>query len=179
MANLVHNLVLKWLITGQKGNNSFGKYTWCWIPFRSSLRHKHVRKKVSWRGSSSPSVHPVVSHKSRFWILFCSSLSKPLSRWGHILAWEFSYQWPLLFIPSVSHVSARLSGCLADVSSRMTAPQPKRNPSQTELLYIPGDTSSCQGLAVFSGQLSDLTTCHCTLSLGSRGQLSALLASHR
>ncbi|KAK3547423.1 hypothetical protein QTP86_020884 [Hemibagrus guttatus] len=44
--------------------------------------------------------------------------------------------------------SARISACLADISSWMTAHQLKLNPSKTELLIIPGDTSPAQDLAI-------------------------------
>ncbi|KAK3527056.1 hypothetical protein QTP86_008661 [Hemibagrus guttatus] len=44
--------------------------------------------------------------------------------------------------------SARISECLADISSWMTAHQLKLNPSKTELLIIPGDPSPAQDLAI-------------------------------
>ncbi|KAK3529926.1 hypothetical protein QTP86_009273 [Hemibagrus guttatus] len=44
--------------------------------------------------------------------------------------------------------SARISACLADISSWMTAHQLKLNPSKTELLIIPGDPCPAQGLAI-------------------------------
>ncbi|KAK3523840.1 hypothetical protein QTP70_010455 [Hemibagrus guttatus] len=44
--------------------------------------------------------------------------------------------------------SARISACLADISSWMTAHQLKLNPSKTELLIIPGDPSPAQDLAI-------------------------------
>ncbi|KAK3513671.1 hypothetical protein QTP70_028792, partial [Hemibagrus guttatus] len=43
------------------------------------------------------------------------------------------------FPPSDATSSARISACLADISSWMTAHQLKPNPSKTELLIIPGD----------------------------------------
>ncbi|KAK3524872.1 hypothetical protein QTP86_010603 [Hemibagrus guttatus] len=44
--------------------------------------------------------------------------------------------------------SARISACLVDISSWMTAHQLKLNPSKTELLVIPGDPSPAQDLAL-------------------------------
>ncbi|KAK3570693.1 hypothetical protein QTP86_025020 [Hemibagrus guttatus] len=44
--------------------------------------------------------------------------------------------------------SARISACLVDISSWMTAHQLKLNPSKTELLVIPGDPSPAQDLAI-------------------------------
>ncbi|KAK3514057.1 hypothetical protein QTP70_002899 [Hemibagrus guttatus] len=44
--------------------------------------------------------------------------------------------------------SARISACLADISSWMTAHQLKLNPSKTELLIIPGDPSPALDFAI-------------------------------
>ncbi|KAK3534048.1 hypothetical protein QTP86_001201 [Hemibagrus guttatus] len=44
--------------------------------------------------------------------------------------------------------SARISACLADISSWMAAHQLKLNPSKTELLIIPGDPSPARDLAI-------------------------------
>ncbi|KAK3525562.1 hypothetical protein QTP70_000161 [Hemibagrus guttatus] len=44
--------------------------------------------------------------------------------------------------------SARISACLVDISSWMTAHQLKLNPSKTEPLIIPGDPSPAQDLAI-------------------------------
>ncbi|KAK3508879.1 hypothetical protein QTP70_012510 [Hemibagrus guttatus] len=44
--------------------------------------------------------------------------------------------------------SARISACLVDISSWMTAHQLKLNPSKTELLVIPGDPSPAQDLVI-------------------------------
>ncbi|KAK3523086.1 hypothetical protein QTP86_013134 [Hemibagrus guttatus] len=52
------------------------------------------------------------------------------------------------FPPSDTMASARISACLADISSWMTAHQLKLNPSKTELLIIPGDPSPAQDLAI-------------------------------
>ncbi|KAK3523638.1 hypothetical protein QTP70_005838 [Hemibagrus guttatus] len=52
------------------------------------------------------------------------------------------------FPPSDATASARISACLADISSWMTAHQLKLNPSKTELLIIPGDSSPAQDLPI-------------------------------
>ncbi|KAK3572338.1 hypothetical protein QTP86_031122 [Hemibagrus guttatus] len=52
------------------------------------------------------------------------------------------------FPPSDTTASARISACLVDISSWMTAHQLKLNPSKTELLVIPGDPSPAQDLAL-------------------------------
>ncbi|KAK3548179.1 hypothetical protein QTP70_005202 [Hemibagrus guttatus] len=51
-------------------------------------------------------------------------------------------------VPQDTTASARISACLADISSWMTAHQLKLNPSKAELLIIPGDPSPAQDLAI-------------------------------
>ncbi|KAK3565467.1 hypothetical protein QTP86_009984 [Hemibagrus guttatus] len=53
--------------------------------------------------------------------------------------------WSLM---SDTTASARISACLVDISSWMTAHQLKLNPSKTELLVIPGVPSPAQDLAI-------------------------------
>ncbi|KAK3573043.1 hypothetical protein QTP86_012252 [Hemibagrus guttatus] len=55
---------------------------------------------------------------------------------------------PTNFNSSNTMASARISACLVDILSWMTAHQLKLNPSKTELLVIPGDPSPAQDLAI-------------------------------
>ncbi|KAK3517883.1 hypothetical protein QTP70_026207, partial [Hemibagrus guttatus] len=63
-------------------------------------------------------------------------------------AWELFCFLPGWSLISDTTASARISACLVDISSWMTAHQLKLNPSKTELLVIPGDTSPAQDLAI-------------------------------
>ncbi|KAK3532253.1 hypothetical protein QTP86_012531 [Hemibagrus guttatus] len=66
------------------------------------------------------------------------------------------------FPPSDTTASARISACLADISSWMTAHQLKLNPSKTELLVIPGDPSPAQDLVLSlnNSMISPSATAH-------------------
>ncbi|KAK3517157.1 hypothetical protein QTP86_005119 [Hemibagrus guttatus] len=67
--------------------------------------------------------------------------------------------WSLI---SDTTASARISACLADISSWMTAHQLKLNPSKTELLIIPADPSPAQDLAISlsNSMISPSATAH-------------------
>ncbi|KAK3530982.1 hypothetical protein QTP70_007794 [Hemibagrus guttatus] len=68
-------------------------------------------------------------------------------RWfGHVQRREI---WGLVKLKlKDTMASARISACLVDISSWMTAHQLKLNPSKTELLVIPGDPSPVQDLVL-------------------------------
>ncbi|KAK3568178.1 hypothetical protein QTP86_034543 [Hemibagrus guttatus] len=69
--------------------------------------------------------------------------------------------------------SARISACLTDIPSRMMAHQLKLNPSKTELLVIPDDSSPAQDLAIFlnNSMISPSATA-CKLGVTMDNQLS-------
>ncbi|KAK3571131.1 hypothetical protein QTP86_001914 [Hemibagrus guttatus] len=85
--------------------------------------------------------------------LYTHSLGKVISSHefsNHCYADDTRYADDIIFSfpPSDTMASARISACLVDITSWMTAHQLKLNPSKTELLIIPGDPSPAQDLAI-------------------------------
>ncbi|KAK3531368.1 hypothetical protein QTP70_018168 [Hemibagrus guttatus] len=74
-----------------------------------------------------------------------ASLKESWNLWNSMGMVCFLPGWLLI---SGTTASARISACLVDISSWMTAHQLKLNPSKTELLVIPGDPSPAQDLAI-------------------------------
>ncbi|KAK3568489.1 hypothetical protein QTP86_008542 [Hemibagrus guttatus] len=69
--------------------------------------------------------------------------------------------------------SARISACLVDISSWMTAHQLKLNPSKTELLIIPGDPSPAQDLVIsLNNSMISPSATACNLGVTMDNQLS-------
>ncbi|KAK3541862.1 hypothetical protein QTP86_008193 [Hemibagrus guttatus] len=79
-------------------------------------------------------------------IVICSESREQVEE--NLERWRFALERRGMKVSRNTMASARISVCLVDISSWMTAHQLKLNPSKTELLVIPGDPSPAQDLAI-------------------------------
>ncbi|KAI4893115.1 hypothetical protein NFI96_020622 [Prochilodus magdalenae] len=149
---------------------------WKW--FESYLEDRHFQ--VAWNGSTSAPCRLSTDVPQGLLLgPFLFSLYT-LSLVDVITSHSFSYhcyaddtQLMLSFPSSDTQVCNRISACLTDISSWMTAHHLKLNPSKTELLFIPSTTGPHCDLAISFGNLL-ITPTEDTRSLGVilDGQLS-------
>ncbi|KAK1785452.1 hypothetical protein P4O66_018816 [Electrophorus voltai] len=72
-------------------------------------------------------------------------------------------------------VSRRISACLTDIASWMTAHQLKLNPSKTELLFIPGTPTLTMISVSFENFLVSPSKAACSLGITLDNQLSLFM----
>ncbi|KAI4903096.1 hypothetical protein NFI96_009468 [Prochilodus magdalenae] len=149
---------------------------WKW--FESYLEERHYQ--LSWKGSTSAPrwlstgiTQDLVLGPLLFSLYTCSL--------GNVITFHnfsyhcYTYDTQLMhsFPSSGTQVCNRISACLTDISSWMTAHHLKLNPSKTELLFIPSTTGPHHDLAIsFRTSLITLTEDARNLGVILDGQLS-------